>query len=666
MNRAAAALLVALLAVSGAAAQGSQADATALYRSGRELLARGDLFRAIETLMAATDANPAYADAWLALAECQYELGEYGRALNYLAEAQKYGPRAPSSKNLEAFSLIGLGRVDEAAPLFESVLQSLPNDRDARFGLALLDVRSGRTADARARLSASLKAAPRDSRALLSLALITRAEGLAEQSALYLAEALRWASGDADVCHAAAVLALENGQRAEAARLARSALDLKPGHADARSLLASVYFEDGRLDEARALLRASLAANRDDTRAWYILGLVENAAGNYPEAEYALGTLCDLRPDDEIARLALEQLVMDGTGFEDPTRAGYAAWRFDRAAEFARAYRYDRALEEYRRGLALDPYANQGRRKYADLLRLSGLPSTYLSELSFLHDLGKADQALMDALEIYQSFLEGSVASEWNADTLALYRKPYALDVYAVGPGGAPWHTGSDLVIARYARDRLVSSAQIAPRPAVSRVDSFADAYSLSRASGSDYFLIVRSAETERDILVYAELRASKSGSLVARVDAPRSGNDRVALAVERVVAEVGKALALRGVILDRSGDRALADFGRADGVQKGDRFLVIRAGAVSARADGAGLSWSDADIVAKFEVTRVDDDACEGKLERVGFFDKANPRDVLVRELEEAEGAQEEAPVSPAPDAALWTTLFDRVRRLF
>ncbi|TFG83132.1 MAG: tetratricopeptide repeat protein [Spirochaetales bacterium] len=666
-TRSGAVLALALLIFGATAGAQISQDPLSLYRQARLLMVQGETYRAVDALLEATARNPAYADAWLALAQCQYDLREYERAIYYLGEAARYGPRSPATLVLEGFSLIGLGRVDEARPLFEGALAVFPNDRDARFGLALLDLRTGRTSDARARLSASLRAVPRDSRALLSLALITRAEGKPQESASYLAEALRWAADDPDVCYAAAVVAYENGDLPEAARLARIAIAARATHARSRNLLASIYLETGAYDESRTILEGSLAFDRKDAQAWYLLGMTQGAASNYAEAEYAFSSLVGMRPDDEIGRLALENLVMAGTKLEDPSRAAYAAWRFDRAAEFERRFQYDRALAEYRRALSLDPYANQGRRRYAELLRLAKLPSSYLAELGFLADLGKSDTALNDALEIYGSLLEGSVGRDWKTDPLALAAKPYRLAVYASGPGGAPYHAGSDLVAARYVRDLFAFSPSIDPSPGIARVDSFSDAFRMARESGADYYLVVRVAETERDVLVSAELRTARTGALVERIDAPRSGNDRVGLAAERIVSRTLAILPIRGTLLSRKGDRALANMGRVDGVVVGDVFLVVKNGGVAIRPDGPGLTWKDTDVVAKFTVTRLDDEACEGRLQRVGFFDRTNALDTLVREP--PADATLVAPASePSAQAtpALWTTLFDRVRSLY
>ncbi len=506
---------------------------------------------------------------------------------------------------------------------------------------------------------------------MLSLALIAKAEGRTQETAAYLEEALRWTSGDANAGYAAAVLFAEQGDPVEAARLARSAVSAEPAHAGARGLLASLYYESGAFDEARTVIEGSLGYNRSDPQAWFLLGLIEAAQGNRAEAEYAFSTLVSLRPDDELARIALENLVMDESGFEDPSRAALAAWRFSRAADFERRLLYEKAAAEYRRGLAVDPYANKGRRRYAELLRGAKLPTSYLSELRFLADLGKSDRALADAMEIYDSLLQGSVSRDWNAPAVTTVSRPYRIAVFSAGPGGTPFHAGSDMVVARYLRDALAFEPGITPERGAPRVPRFADAYRLARESGADYFVLVRVAETERDVVVSAELRAARTGALAARFEAPRSGNDRVSLSVARLVDGIKQKLELRGTLLERKGDLALVDLGRVDGVKAGDAFLVIKSGAVSIKPDASGLVWNEADVVARFVVERLDDELSEGRLQRVGFFDRINPRDTIVREPPKVEPVVPADKAKPAvmetvPSTYVWSALFERVRSLY
>ncbi len=397
----------------------------------------------------------------------------------------------------------------------------------------------------------------------------------------------------------------------------------------------------------------------------------ERDAGNHADAEYALSTLLSMNPSDELARLALEFLVMDSTKLEDPRRASYAQDRFDRAAEAERRLQYSRAMNEYRRGLSLDPYANQGRKRYAELLRLAGLPSSYLAELGFLASIGKVDQLVSDALEIYESILDGGLARTWNLSPLNLPGRPYSIAIFPLAVNGTPFHSGADIVVARYLRDLFSYSPHIAPMPGVPRVDSPADAFRIARESGSDYYIILRAVETQREFLVSAELRVSRTGALAARIEAPRSGNDRVSLACERIAAEVIASLPIRAELLKRKADIGIINAGKLSGLAVGDAFLVVRNGAIRLKANGPGLEWEEKDVVGTFTVTRVEDELSEGTIKRNGFFDRINPKDHIVRAVPGAGPSQEGqktggtvASVETSP--GFWIALFERVRSLY
>lgn len=659
-------LFVFAFAFASALSLGAQArDPVTNYRDAQILYAEGNYYHAIDELLAATVSNPAYADAWALLAFCHYELHEYERALEFTKKAALYGPKTSDLLNLEGLCHIAMGRLDDARTSFETVIQKLPNDRDARFGLALLDIRAGRPVDARRRLTDSLKLSPRDPRALLSLALISREEGKIAESDSYLSEALKWNAGDAQVSYAAALMAAEGGRMDDAARLCALALEEQPGHLPAMGLLANIHYEKGNLDTARAILEQALLINNRDVQIWYLIGLVEAAAKSFTEAEYALSQIARLRPDDELARLAVEQLVMDMTGLEDPIRREYSEWRYRKARELENSYLYERAIGEYRRALALDPYSNKTRRAYAELLRVSGLHSMYFDELAFLRDIGKADTPLEDALDAYSSFIQDTVANSWKADRLAIAEKPWNVMVLSLGPGGLPWHAGSDLIVARYLRDQLTSSPQLNLARQVARVGDFSDAFRKAREASMDWFLLIQFMESERDVLLTVELRSARSGALVMRTEAARSGNDRLALTVTRILSWVKGGIPLKGKILERRGDLALADFGKMDGVAKGDEFLVIRSGGLSIKADGSGLSWDEKDVLASFTVTRVDDEVSEGNLFRNGFFDRSNPGDILVRKPQDIdEKANQGGSLSGVFN--VWANIFERIRALY
>lgn len=107
---------------------------------------------------------------------------------------------AASARTLgEARALMAAGRVGEAVPLYQALIESDPKHVEARNALAIVALRAGDRAAARAQLTAALAAAPDDALTLNHLAQLQQSEGdvpsaiqtygklLAQQPALYAA-----------------------------------------------------------------------------------------------------------------------------------------------------------------------------------------------------------------------------------------------------------------------------------------------------------------------------------------------------------------------------------------------------------------------------------------------------------------------------------------------
>ena len=78
------------------------------FNVGRKFQQQENFTKAIEQYQEALLLNPAYADAWVGLAECAYEIDEYSRALTCLDTANKYYKYNLKIQRLKGFCYIAL------------------------------------------------------------------------------------------------------------------------------------------------------------------------------------------------------------------------------------------------------------------------------------------------------------------------------------------------------------------------------------------------------------------------------------------------------------------------------------------------------------------------------------------------------------------------------
>lgn len=625
------ALLLAMAAAAGGAGAQAAGDARSLVAHAEILRFSEDWYAAIDDYLAAVAKNPSYGEAYSGLAECYYGLGEYDQALSYVAKAAPFRKGDSGLADLEGFVRTGLGDIVGARKAFTSVLTALPNDLDARFGLSLLDLSAGKKTEARARLEESLRISPQNARVLLSLALIASDQGRKTDAQALVERALRYHGSEPRTQYVAASLAAAAGDVETAAFHARSALDLKPGYAEARLLLGSLMYGSRSYDQAIAIMREAVARDRKNGMAWYTLGLAQEGAGKRSDAIYSLKTAASLRPDDEVARIALEFVVTDSTGAEDASRVPYSDWHVFRGREFEDRSLYDQALFEYRRALRIYPYAKQARLLYAGMLKARGYYDKYLSELKFLRDNGATDPSVLDSIETYDSLLVDSLGRNWGIDETALPKRPYKIALFYVDRPGAGIHAAGQEFLLRYLEDILASSSRAAILPVAPKVASFAEAFKTAREAEADYFAIVSLKETDRDLEIDADMRVARTGSPASSFQSYRTGNDKVKNAASRVADLLLSALPPLGSLVKRSQDRVLVDLGKADGLGSGAKLVVVKKGAVQVKPEGLGISYPPSSVVGEIALTTIGEEASEGTLKSAGFFDTVNIGDQAV-----------------------------------
>ncbi|MDR3302508.1 MAG: tetratricopeptide repeat protein [Spirochaetaceae bacterium] len=620
-------------------------SAQGLYEQGQSAMAEEDWYQAAEDFLECLKLNPAHREASHALAESYYELGEYDQALNWARKARQLARLNIETQNLEAFILAALGRFDEAGAIVKDVLARQPYNREALFVAAELDIAQGRSGDAAARYKNAVRLYPDDRRLLLSLALVLGSLGEWAQAASYIERAQIEHPEDFRVFYYSAYLEARAEKITQAIRDAERALLLKGDFAPARKLLGSLRYRNGDFAEALRLADEAINARRADISAWFLKGMALVRLGREGDARTTLEQALAIDPNDEFVRAAFEKLLIAGTAPEDSRRKKWADYHFTRAVSYKARFQSEQALFEYRRALRINPYADE-RAAYAELLKQQGSRELYLEELLFLQDMGKGTRAVNDALETYNALLSGSLKRVWNVK-LEERKRHWHIAVFSAASQSAFFHTAASSVAAAYLKDILSHDRNISVMNLETHQASFSAAFRNAREAADwdgarcDYFMIISTAENERELSLKAELYVTRTGAKAAEWSIARAGQDRLRNASLSLVQQLDAALPFRAALLRREADTGLIDKGRLDGVkadsvaagdsEAGAVYDIVRKGRLELKSDALGYKYQPSDIAGSFSVRQLDEEVSVGTLTRRGFFDTIAVGDEII-----------------------------------
>ncbi|MDR2491612.1 MAG: tetratricopeptide repeat protein [Spirochaetaceae bacterium] len=609
---------------------GGSAAAEAFYNRGLEFAADENRYAALESFLEAVKQNPAHAGASLALAECYYELAEYDQSLSWVKKARTLSRLSTEAANLEAFILIAMGRLTEADAIIGDVLKREPYNQDALFAAGELDIARGRSGDAVRRYREAERLYPRDRRLLLSLALVLSSLGDTAAARAFIDRAQIAHPEDYRVFYYAAYLKARSGNLREAISDAEKTLTLRPGYQPARSLLAQLRYRSGAYGRAISLADEVIADNRSDTGAWFLRGMALSRMGQGTEARRSFETAVNIDPSDEWSRAALETSLLEEIDVEDRQRVRWADWHFVRARQYKQRSLYEDALFEYRRGLRLNPYAQQ-RAEYAEILLRQGFRKQYLDEMLFIqNETGTANKAVNDAVETYTALLKTGFAAQNPVDDREI--KPrWNIAIFSLPSQSSFYHSDGVYIAARYLKDLTVHNRSLHAMDLPVRRATFSEAFSTARENKADYFLILDVNENERDLSLSAVLYVARTGSKAAEFTVFRAGSDRLRNASRAIVDQVSAALPFRAVLLRRQANRGIIDRGRLDKLPEDAVLNVVKAGRAETKNEGLGITYHNADITGVFTVTQIDEAISGGALDRAGFFDIITPGDEIL-----------------------------------
>ena len=608
-------------------------NAIKLYNQAVELQNDENWYEASQYYVEVVDINPAFSDAWFRLSECSYHLGEFDLAYQYLGNAEKYEKNNSKIQNLKGMILLALGQIEDARSILNGILKSYPNDIDAHFGLAEIELYEGKFSGAENQYTEALKRQNSNRRALLSLALVCAETGRFNQAEKYLRQAMQFYSGEAEVHYLAAIVYMMQADYKSAEKHARIAVELKGNYEDAYELLASILYFQNRYSEVIDLCDFLIGKNRKNSSAWYLRGVAEQKLGRNDDAIETWSTGLEIQPQDELMRMMLELTVKDELDLDDERRIAWAQYHVNNAKQYDTRYDKAGSTYEYQRALMINPANTEARLAYANILELNGMHESYLSQLNFIKDLkdGNIKTSLSDTIEAYDSLLEDTLAKQWNVEPFYLDKIRWNIAVFYTESTSTFNHADSDRLSALACADIFSGVAITSVKTQVTPVSGYAEAFRNARANNFDYFVIVSLSEGQEDLTLTSKMYSGRTGTEASSDRFYATGNNRLSTVLRRFRNSVLEKLTVRGKILNRNGKTALIDLGKSENIVKDAEFKIIKKGAVKTADSGTGLFYKDDDVVGSLIVTKPGEEVSEATITNHGFYDRINIDDELV-----------------------------------
>lgn len=621
------------LALDGAFSQAKRGGALEFYESGVKNQRQGDMFKAAEDFQQAVQMNPSYADAWFSLAEVAYSQGEYSLCLDYLESAETFAKERVEILNLRGMCCISLGDFDSAEQIFQKIISEHPNNVEARFGLAEIQLFSGSYNNAQDYYLEALKRQGGNKKALLSLAVLSFEQKNYAAAEKYIRQALKYHSGEADVHYLAAYLEAENGRLKEAERRARAAVQIDGNCTDAYILLAGILYEQKRFDEVADICDYMISKNRNNVRAWYLKGLSCAGKGDVNGAVETWSAAVKIDENDEILRAALETVISENFPLEDEGRRVWAEYHVQKARAYSKLFKGDEARYEYRRALKLDPNNLTARGEYAELLRKSGFNEQYLNQMKFIRRQsgGSIPAATQDTIEAYESLMKYSLEKKWNVDTFYLDKTRWNIGLYYEKSPVQLLHCDSEKIAAALLESSFTDTSSSSVSVEKSGTSGFSDAFSSARKKKQDYFIILKFDESERDVSLSGTVYNGRNGIKIDEISLFRTGNDKFASVIRGFKRNVLELLPVKGTVLKLNGDEVLVDLGKTENISAGTTLSVVKKGGVRTNDKEKGIQFDEKQLLGEIKITAAGEEISEGILTQRFFYDSVNPGDEIV-----------------------------------
>ncbi len=290
----------------------------ARYNLGRAHVARGEWEQARQQFTAAFHERPDYLPARLALAQLQVMRSDFDAALKSVGEILQIDRRNGPARMIEAASLLGEKKYDDARRLLLAIRQANPTAPDIDFSLGMVSLKEGKLKEAEDIFRKAYAANPKDARGLVGLVETLSAEGHFDQAILFLQSELAKSPTRNDLQMTLGNVALRAGNFDLAIAQFKTVLNELDKNSKVRG---EVYFrlgitmrKKGDVNGAILALYKAREALPENSLVVNELALALDTAGRKPEAETAYDQAVKLDPQNAYALNNLAFLIADSGG----------------------------------------------------------------------------------------------------------------------------------------------------------------------------------------------------------------------------------------------------------------------------------------------------------------------------------------------------------------
>ena len=586
---------------------------------------------AIEYFQSALAINPNYFNALYQLAYSYWLLGEYTQSQQIAQQAQRLSYQNVELSVLQARIATAIGEYDEARRRYRNILTRYPRNIDAQFGLAELTVAQGRFREAIQAFESILTFDRDNYLVYLSLATLYEWEGELAQSEEAIERALDLRPLHFYTQYSAGRHYLNRNLLSNALYHAEIAAELAPNNPESIGLLVEIALRQRDTATALTLAEQLVELEPRNINHWYLRGVVLAEIQDYAGALSSFDRALLIRRDAELPRIAAEHILRSHSGFPDGQRQKFAQYRFARGRQFQERNLLEQALDEYRRGLQVNPLSLEGREEFADIQLQLGYQAKYLQELEVLTELGLSNRDINDRIETFRSLLSNSVAIQWGVDQFTIPGARINLQVIIDSTRSASVYQESLSYIGEWLLDLLRVQENVALYDTLALVQTSSEAHRLARTADSDYYLYTSIEEFNNSILLQIELKSSRTGITIRNYRAIYRGTDRIQRATRYLVSRITADLPIRAQLIDRRNNRGLINIGSSQGAQEGDTLVVVAQGALAVALEEPRLVFENDRIAGRCQIIRTDDLVSEVMLMRTSLFDTFSIGDEVI-----------------------------------